>query len=81
MITLQFDRRNAVLKGVDWPVLDHRLLLWPVVLDVEVGEEDDCGVGGQEDEDVPGTVEVREPHRHPHVAKHSETETQRGIKR
>ena len=38
-----------------------------VVLDLEVGEEDDGGVGGEEDEDVPGAVQVREAHTRPPV--------------
>ena len=38
-----------------------------VVLDLEVCKEDDGGVGGEEDEDVPSTVEVREPHTCPPI--------------
>ena len=38
-----------------------------VVLDLEVGEEDDGGVGGEEDEDVPGAVQVGEAHTGPPV--------------
>ena len=38
-----------------------------VVLDLEVGEEDDGGVGGEEDEDVPGAVQVGEAHTRPPV--------------
>ena len=36
-----------------------------VVLDLEVGEEDDGGVGCKEDEDVPRPVQVRETHACP----------------
>ena len=36
-----------------------------VVLDLEVGEEDDGGVGGEEDEDVPRPVQVGETHARP----------------
>ena len=36
-----------------------------VVLDLEVCKEDDGGVGGEEDEDVPDTVEVGEAHPGP----------------
>ena len=48
--------------------LDHGLLVGVVVLDVEVGEEDDAGVRGQEDEDVPEAVEVREAEPGPEAA-------------
>ena len=41
-----------------------------VVLDLEEGEEDDSGVGGEEDEDVPGAVEVGEAHRGPPGTEH-----------
>ena len=40
-----------------------------VVLDLEVCKEDDGGVGGEEDEDVPGPVEVGETHACPPVTK------------
>ena len=40
-----------------------------VVLDLEVGEEDDGGVGAQEDEYVPTAVQVREPDTGPELAK------------
>ena len=42
-----------------------------MVLDLEVGEEDDGGVGGQEDEDMPGTVQVREPNTRPEITEYS----------
>ena len=48
--------------------LDDRLLAGVVVLDVEVGEEDDAGVRGQEDEDVPEAVQVREAEPGPEAA-------------
>ena len=47
--------------------LEKRCLCSVVVLDFEVCEEDDGGVGGEEDEDVPSTVEVREPHTCPPI--------------
>ena len=37
-------------------------LLWPVINDVAVSEENNGTVGGEEDEDVPDSVEVREAH-------------------
>ena len=48
--------------------LDDWLLVGVVVLDVEVCEEDDAGVGGEEDEDVPEAVEVGEPQPRPEPA-------------
>ena len=41
-----------------------------VVLDLKEGEEDDGGVGGEEDEDVPGTMEVGEAHGRPPGTEH-----------
>ena len=49
---------------------EDRCLRLDVVLDLEEGEEDDCGVGGEEDEDVPGAVQVREAHRRPPGTEH-----------
>ena len=40
--------------------LEKRCLCSVVVLDFEVCKEDDGGVGGEEDEDVPGPVQVGE---------------------
>ena len=40
-----------------------------VVLDLEVCEEDDGGVGGEEDEDVPRPVQVGETHACPPESK------------
>jgi hypothetical protein len=47
-----------------------------VVLDLEVGEQDDGGVGGQEDEDVPGAVQVGQPHTRPEITENSAAERQ-----
>ena len=68
-IPLQQDIRNTKLELVRWEVLQDRRLRLHVVLDLEVGEEDDGGVGGEEDEDVPGPVEVGETHACPPVTK------------
>ena len=40
-----------------------------VVLDLEVCEEDDGGIGGEEDEDVPRPVQVGETHACPPESK------------
>ena len=64
-IPLQQDIRNTKLELVRWEVLQDRRLRLHVVLDLEVGEEDDGGVGGEEDEDVPGAVEVGESYAGP----------------
>ena len=53
------------------PIPEERGLPRLVVLDLEVGEEDDGGVGGQEDEDMPGTVQVREPNTRPEITEYS----------
>ena len=45
--------------------LENWCLCPVVVLDLEVGEEDDGGVGGEEDEDVPSPVQVGETHAGP----------------
>ncbi len=42
-----------------------------MVLDLEVGEENNGGVGGQEDEDVPGPVQVRQPNSRPEITEQS----------
>jgi len=39
--------------------------VWHVVNDVTVGKEDYGGVGGQEDQDVPDTMQVGEPQTRP----------------
>ena len=41
-------------------LLEYWKLVWPVVDHVTVGEEYNRAVGGEEDEDVPDTVEVGE---------------------
>ncbi len=46
-----------------------------MVLDLEVGEENNGGVGGEEDKDVPGTVQVRQPNSRPEITEHSEAKT------
>jgi hypothetical protein len=46
-----------------------------MVLDLEVGEENNGGVGGEEDEDVPGPVQVRQPDTRPEITEHSEAKT------
>jgi hypothetical protein len=46
-----------------------------MVLDLEVGEENNGGVGGEEDEDVPGPVQVRQPNSRPEITEHSERKT------
>ena len=45
--------------------LEKRCLCSVVVLDFEVCKEDDGGVGGEEDEDVPRPVQVGETHACP----------------
>ena len=47
---------------------DDRLLVRVVVLDVEVREQDDARVGGQEDEHVPEAVQVGEAEVLPDLA-------------
>ena len=64
----QLDEGDPQLEGVDGPVADDGLLARVVVLDVEVGEEDDAGVRGEEDEDVPEAVQVGEAEAGPHSA-------------
>ena len=46
-------------------LLEYWKLVWPVVDHVTVGEEYNRAVGGEENEDVPDTVEVREAHASP----------------
>jgi hypothetical protein len=46
-----------------------------MVLDLKVGEENNGGVGGEEDEDVPGPVQVRQPNSRPEITEHSERKT------
>lgn len=70
-VALQENIRNTKVELIRWVVLEKRCLCSVVVLDFEVCEEDDGGVGGEEDEDVPSTVEVREPHTCPPGAKDS----------
>ena len=52
-------------------VPDPRFLFGVVVFYVKVCEQHDAGVGGQEDQDVPETVEVREAQFDPRVAQQS----------
>ncbi len=47
-----------------------------MVLDLEVGEENNGGVGGEEDEDVPGPVQVRQSNSRPEITEHSERKHQ-----
>ena len=48
------------MELVRWKVLKDWCVRLNVVLDFKVCEENDGGVGGEEDEDVPGAVEVGE---------------------
>jgi len=57
-----------LIRGV---VLENWGLCSVVVLDLEVCKEDDGGVGGEEDEDVPRPVQVGETHARPPGAKDS----------
>jgi len=47
-----------------------------VVLDLKECEEDDGSVGGQEDENVPGAVQVRQSNTRPEITEHSRGEKQ-----
>jgi len=62
--------RHAQLEAVRREISEDGGLRLDVVLDLEEGEEDDSGVGGEEDEDVPGAVEVGEAHRGPPGTEH-----------
>ncbi len=48
MVALQLNKRHPQLKRVSRPIFDERLLMGVVVFDVKVCEEDDRGIGGQE---------------------------------
>lgn len=53
------------------PVFKLRLLLWPLLRDVEIGKEDEGGVARDEDEDMPDAVHVGEVDGEPRVAEHA----------
>ena len=46
-------------------LLEYWKLVWHVINHVTVGKEYNGAVGGEEDEDMPNTVEVREAHSGP----------------
>jgi hypothetical protein len=60
--------RYAKFKVVSGPVLKLGFLFGPLLGDVEVGEEHERRVAGDEDEDVPYAVHVREADGEPRVA-------------
>lgn len=70
-VTLQEDVWDSKVELVRWIIHENWGLRPVVVLDLEVGEEDDGGVGGEEDEDVPGAVQVGEAHTGPPGTKDS----------
>jgi len=53
------------LTGITGVEPEYWYLVWHVVDDVTVGKEDYGGVGGQEDQDVPDTMQVGEPETRP----------------
>ncbi len=65
------DERHAQLEGVDRPVPDGGATggSLTVVLGVEIREEHDPRIGGEEDEHVPSAMKVGKPQAGPCVAK------------
>ena len=57
-------------RQVNWP--ERRMLVQVVVLDIKICKDDNSWVGGQEDSDVPHTMQVGEPYTGPVGAEKSE---------
>ena len=63
--------RYAELEIVPRPVLERGPAFRPLVVDEEVGKQYAGRIGGDEDENVPEAVQVREVHPRPGVAEHA----------
>lgn len=58
---LDKDIRDTKLEVIHRIIPEQWRLPRHVVFDIKVREEDNCRVGGEEDEDMPDSVQVRKP--------------------
>lgn len=63
--------RNSQLKIVPWPVLQRRSAFGAFVVDEKESKQDAGRISGDENENMPKTVQIWEVHRRPGVAEHA----------